>query len=254
MAHRGGAAEFPENSMVAFQNAISLGYRYLETDVRVTRDGRLVAFHDERTDRVTDQPGPLAERTWDEVRRLRLRDAEGSITDERIPLLEELLAAFPDARLNIDAKESRALAPLVELILRTRSIDRVCLAAFSEDRLAKLRAALGAELCTACGPRDIAKVRLRSLARLLGKRGRPAGDCLQVPIRQPLLGPLKAHIVDRRFLAAAAQFDLPVLVWTVNDDAEMTRLLDLGVAGLLTDRPSALKEVLLARDQFPGGQ
>lgn len=251
IAHRGGGAEFPENSMAAFANAVSLGFVYLETDTRVTRDGRLIIFHDDTLDRATDRTGPVAERTWDELRSARLRDVEGRITDERIPLLEELFTSYPNARLNIDAKESRALAPLVELIVRTRSLDRVCLAAFSEERVAKLRTALGPELCTACGPKDVAKVRFARISRLFGRFGRPRGACLQIPIQRRVFGALAVPLADRKFVATAARYGLPVHVWTVNEAAEMTRLLDLGVGGLMTDAPTVLRDVLVARGEFP---
>ena len=138
----------------------------------MTRDGRLILFHDETMDRTTDLTGPVAERTWDGD----LRAAACAMWRDESPTSgfrcsKRCSATFPEARLNIDAKESRALAPLVELVVRTRSLDRVCLASFSEERIAKLRVALGPELCTVCGVKDVARVRFGKISRLLGRVG-----------------------------------------------------------------------------------
>jgi len=104
-AHRGGALGAPENTLAAFERAVALGYRYLETDVHVTADGRLVAFHDATLDRVTDGTGPIARLPWETVRRARV----GGV--ERVPLFADLLAALPRARWNIDVKAPGALEP-----------------------------------------------------------------------------------------------------------------------------------------------
>ena len=114
-AHRGGASEAPENTMPAFEHAVRLGYRYLETDAHVTVDGVLVAFHDERLDRVTDRAGVIAELPWRAVNEARVDGREP------IPLLEDLLTAWPDVRINIDPKQDAAAEPLAAAILRTRA-------------------------------------------------------------------------------------------------------------------------------------
>jgi glycerophosphoryl diester phosphodiesterase len=236
-AHRGGASEHPENTMAAFDHAVGLGYRYLETDVHATADGVLVAFHDDVLDRVTDRRGAIAQLPWDEVRQARL-GAEG------IPLLAELLAAWPDVRVNIDIKHADSIAPLVAVLERAGAHDRVCVASFSGKRLDRFRALTGGRVCTATGPLDIARLRLAG-AGAGPARGRFAAACTQVPLRQ---GPVR--VVDRRFLDAAHGRDLPVHVWTIDDPAEMVRLLDLGVDGIMTDRPTVLKEVLIRRGQW----
>jgi glycerophosphoryl diester phosphodiesterase len=225
-----------ENTMAAFERAVALGYRYLETDAHATADGVLVAFHDDSLDRLTDGEGAIADLPWAAVKVARVRDREG------IPLLEDLLTAWPDVRINIDPKHAAAVEPLVELIRRTGTLDRVCFGAFSDRRLARLRAALGPGACTSMGPRQV--------ARLAGAaRGLPAGRfeaaCVQVPVRQ---GPVA--LVTERFVAAAHERNLPVHVWTVNDPDEMRRLLDLGVDGIMTDRPALLRDVLSGRGQW----
>ena len=234
-AHRGGAADAPENTMLSFQRAVDLGYRYLETDVRTTSDGVLLTFHDEVLDRVTDMTGKLCELPWSEVSKAR-------IDGEPIPRLEEVLAAWPDARVNIDAKEDGAVAPLVEVIERAGAHDRVCVAAFSDPRLRRFRRLSGGKVCTAMGPRTI--------ARLKGAGYRAptwpfAAGCVQVPLYHG-----RIRVVDRRFVAAAHRRGLHVHVWTIDEPSEMERLLDLGVDGIMTDRPVALREVLERRGQW----
>ena len=134
IAHRGGASEAPENTMPAFNHAVSLGYRYLETDVHVTADGILIAFHDDRLDRVTDRTGLIAEMPWSEVRQAKVDGREP------IPLLEDVLSTWPEVRVNLDPKQDDVAAPLAATIIRTNSVDRVCVGAFSGRRIAKIKA------------------------------------------------------------------------------------------------------------------
>jgi glycerophosphoryl diester phosphodiesterase len=237
-AHRGGASEFPENTMPAFEKAIALGYRYIETDVHVTADGWLLAFHDHVLDRVTDRQGVISELPWSEVQAARV---DGT---EPIPLLEDLLGTWPDVRVNIDPKHDRAVEPLAEVLRRTGASDRVCVGAFSDRRIARVRHLVGEQLCTGLGPKGTARLRAASIGL---PAGRFVGACAQVPVRQ---GPIV--IVDRRFVSAAHRRGLQVHVWTIDDPVEMERLLDLGVDGIMTDRPTALKEVLERRGQWVG--
>jgi glycerophosphoryl diester phosphodiesterase len=237
-AHRGGAAEVGgENTLSAFARAINLGFRYLETDARVTSDGVLLAFHDETLDRVTDREGRLEDRPWSEVQRAKV-GSEG----EPIVRMDELLDAFPDARFNIDPKMDAAVAPLAEALRRTKSGDRVNIAAFSDRRLLQVRKATGGDVCTSMGPAAIARLRLATLGVPPGPFG---AACVQVPLRWG-----RSTLVDARFLQAAHRRHLPVHVWTIDDPAEITRLLDLGVDGIITDRPSVLKAVMLERGQW----
>ena len=176
-AHQGAHAEGGpgENTMAAFEAAVALGYRYLETDAHVTADGVLVAFHDDRLDRLTDRIGVIGDLPWAEVGAAKVRGGEG------VPLLEDLLTAWPDVRVNIDPKHDAAVDPLVELIRRTGTLDRVCFGAFSDKRLSRIQAGLGPGACTSMGPRQVA--RLVAAARRL-----PAGSftaaCVQVPTHQ----------------------------------------------------------------------
>lgn len=237
-AHRGGAAEHPENTMAAFEHAVSLGYRYLETDVHVTADGVLVAFHDNVLDRVTDRTGRIADLAWSDVRKARVGG-----TDQGVPLLEDLLGTWPQARVNIDPKHDSSAGPLVDVLRRAAAFDRVNVAAFSDRRLARIRRLTGGQVCTGTGPLEITRLRLAaSGARVAGPIG---AGCAQVPVRF-----WSVVVVDERFVDAAHRRGLPVHVWTVDDPVEMTRLLDLGVDGIMSDRPAVLKEVLVSRGDW----
>ena len=235
-AHRGGASEFPENTMAAFEHAVGLGYRYLETDVHVTADGVVVAFHDDVLDRVTDRTGRIAELRWSAVAEARVGGDHG------VPLLEDVLSTWPDVRVNIDPKHDASVVPLVEVLRRTQAFDRVCVGAFSDRRLARFRRLTGGQVCPGMGPNEIARIRVASYG---GMTGPVAGACLQVPLRHG-----RIPLVDRRFVVAAHRRGLPVHVWTVDDEPLMDRLLDLGVDGLMTDRPAVLKDVLERRRQW----
>ena len=242
-AHRGGAGDHPENTMAAFAAAMALGFRYLETDVHATADGVLLAFHDDRLDRVTDGHGVVAEQPWSAVAAARVGGTEPIVR------LDDLLEAWPDARLNLDPKHDAAVGPLVEAIVRHRAIDRACIGSFSMRRLARIRRALGPALCTSLGPPEVLAVRLAAW-RVAGAGGlatRGGGACLQVPVRERAL-----PIVDAATVAAAHRLGLPVHVWTVDDAAEIERLLDLGVDGIMSDHPAVLRDVLVRRGAWYG--
>lgn len=229
-AHRGGALEAPENTMKAFEYAVGLGYRYVETDAYATRDGVLLAFHDDKLDRVTDRKGKIAELDYADIREARIGGTEP------IPLLEELLAAWPELRINIDPKHDGAVAPLIDMLRRTDALDRVCIGSFSDARIARMRAAFGEAVCTSMGPREVARF-------WLTKRRIPAGrfgaNCIQIPVKQ---GPFR--LVDAASVAAAHRRGLKMHVWTIDDEAEMRRLVSIGVDGIMTDKPSLLRSVL----------
>ena len=239
MAHRGGAIEHLENTLPAFQACVDMGYRYLETDVRVTADGVLVVFHDPTLERVTDRSGRIDTLPWSEVSTARIGGREPILR------LEDLLGAWPDVRFNLDIKAAGVLAPLVRLVRRLAIADRICLGSFSDARIAAARRLFGPAVCTALGPRGVAALRLSSYSP------RAAGLVrIQAGVAQ---GPLQLGgraVVDERVLAAAHARDLQVHVWTVDTEEEVTTMLELGVDGLMTDRPAMLRELLEKRGQW----
>jgi glycerophosphoryl diester phosphodiesterase len=241
MAHRGGAIEHLENSMPAFEACVAMGYRYLETDVRVTADGVPVVFHDPTLDRVTDRTGRLDQLPWSELSAARIGGREPVLR------LEDLLGAWPDVRFNLDIKAPGVVAPLARTVRRLGVADRICLGSFSDARVAAARRVLGPGVCTALGPRGVAALRLSSYSpRAAGLVRIPAG-CAQVPLQ---LG--GRALVDERFIAAAHARGLQVHVWTVDTEEEATVLLDLGVDGVMTDRPAMLRDLLQRRGQWVG--
>jgi glycerophosphoryl diester phosphodiesterase len=235
VAHRGGTEVAPENTLAAFRAATDEGFRYLETDVHLTSDGVLVAFHDDELDRVTDGSGVLAQLPWSEVRQARIGGTEP------IPTLDELLEEFPDARFNIDPKSDHVVVALVRALRRHDAVDRVCIGAFSDARLRRLRSLLGPDLCTSAGPKEIAGLVATSRTGA-GGAGRADYRCVQVPVRHR-----RVEIVTPAFVATAHAAGCPVHVWTIDEPDEMHRLLELGVDGIMTDRPSVLKQVLSQR-------
>ena len=239
MAHRGGAIEHLENTMPAFEACVKLGYRYLETDVRVTADGVLVAFHDPGLERVTDRAGRIEHLPWAEVAVARIGGREPVLA------LEELLSAWPDIRFNLDIKAAGVLAPLVRLVRRLNVADRICLSSFSDARIAAARRLFGPAVCTSLGPRGVAALRLSSYSPRAAGLVRIQAGCAQVPLQ---LG--GRALVDERFLVAAHDRGLQVHVWTVDTLEETTALLDLGVDGIMTDRPTMLRDVLIERGQW----
>jgi glycerophosphoryl diester phosphodiesterase len=243
-AHRGGAGHPElvglENTLVAFEHAVRLGYRYLETDVHATRDGVLLAFHDQVLDRVTSSVGSIVEAAYVDLRSVLIAGREP------IPKITDLLEHFPGARFNIDVKSDAAVTLLAEIVEHTAAHDRVCVGAFSERRLRDFRAAVSRPVATSYGPVGVGLSRYaprRVADRALGSRG----VALQVPVRKRGL-----QIVTPAFLERAHAAGRPVHVWTVDTPDEMATLLDLGVDGLFTDRTDLLRDVLVGRGQWLG--
>lgn len=247
IAHRGGAAECPENTRTSFSHAVSLGYRYLETDVHATSDGVVAVIHDPDLDRTADRPGRVGDMPWSAVAAARLAG------DQPILRLDEALEEWPDTRWNIDAKHDAVVTPLTEVVRRAGAVGRVCVTSFSDRRLVRARRLLGPRLCTATGPVAITALRLGSAAPIPGLARRSgaavwgAAGATQVPTRQG-----RIPVVDGRFVSFAHRCGLAVHVWTIDDKDEMDRLLDLGVDGIMTDRPTLLRQVLLRRGQWHG--
>jgi glycerophosphoryl diester phosphodiesterase len=250
-AHRGGAAHAPENSWRAFEHAVRLGYRYLETDLQATADGVLVAFHDRTLDRVTGAHGRVSRFSYAEL--------SGALIDgtEPIPRLEDLLGAWPDVRFNLDMKDAAAIAPLPAVLRRAKAWNRVCVCSFSASRLRATRRALGRPVCMAASPFGAAVVRFggprgRHDPRGPGRAGRPGTGpltewlsrtgirCVQVPI----------SMATPSFIGRAQALGLQVHVWTINERPVMEHLLDLGVDGIMTDETVVLRDVLTARGQW----
>ncbi|MFC0007595.1 glycerophosphodiester phosphodiesterase [Micromonospora siamensis] len=237
-AHRGGAADGDENTAAAFARAIALGYRYVETDVHGTADGVAVVFHDTTLRRVTGEPGRIADLRWADLASVRVGGAAV------VPRLDEVLAAWPQVRFNIDVKADGGVEPTVDTVRRTGAGERVLLASFSDARLARLRALTQGRVATGLGMRGVARLRLASLhGRPL--RLPPSVVAAQVPVRYG-----RIRVVDRRFLDHAHRLGLHVHVWTIDEPDQMHHLLDLGVDGIMTDHVGVLRDVYRSRGHW----
>jgi len=226
LAHRGLAIDVPENTLAAFERAVRAGATYLETDVHVSADDAAVLAHDPTLRRVAARPEPVAGLTVEELRRVDLGGGHGFGT------LDELLHAFPHARLNIDVKTDAAVPAAIEAIRRAGAADRVLLTSFSDARRRRLITALP-DAATSAGRSLVLRARAASVTRsaALMRRATSGLGALQIPER---VG--RMTLLSPALLTAAHAAGVEVHVWTVNDEADMRRLLALGVDGLVTDR------------------
>ncbi len=244
-AHRGSRILWPENTLPAFAGAIDLGYRYIETDVQMTSDDVVVVFHDPTLDRLTNARGRVRDWAWDDLRHL---DAAWSFDPAGgyplrgqgvgISRLDDVLRTWPDVRFNIDLKAPGLEWPVAEVIKRTERSDSVLVASFAEHRLAKFRRITHDTVPTSAGM--TAAVRMWAASR----RGGPAATkavAFQIPFDHRVFA-LDAALVDAVHEAGAQ-----VHAWTVNDAVDMERLLDMGVDGIVSDRPDILNDVVAGR-------
>jgi glycerophosphoryl diester phosphodiesterase len=237
IAHRGGGLEHEENTMPAFAHAVDLGFTHLELDVHATSDGAVVVHHDATLARMAGDPRAIRALTLAEVRAVRTHGGAS------LPLLAEVLEAFPRSFVNIEAKSDAAVEPLIALVRRMGVLGRIGMGNFNPVRMARLRRALGPDLCWSPGHIGV-------LGLWLSGWGLPFAapfPMVQVPVRFKGI-----DVVTPRFLAAAHARNIAVQVWTVDARAEMERLLDMGVDAVMTDRPTLLREVLMARGQWQG--
>ena len=248
IAHRGGAGMWPENTLYAFERAGALGVDVIETDVRATADGELVILHDENVERTTDGAGPVASLTLAEVKRL---DAAYRFSPDggrsfplrgrgvRIPTLREVFASLPLMRFNIEPKQAAPslAAPLCRMIREHGMTGRVMVGAFSGTTLAEFRRECP-EVATSAATGEVASFLAMHEAGLAASYS-PVMQAFQVPERAGVL-----HVLTPDFVKAAHGRNLRVHAWTVNDESDMRRLVEMGVDGVMTDYPDRLLKVL----------
>lgn len=241
VAHRGGAGIHPENSLTAFAHAYGLGVRWLETDVRSSSDGVAVLHHDRSLRRLFGRDAAVCDLTWDQLRSMR------TPAGDRLVRPIDVLESFPDARFAVDVKDPAVVPGLLADIRRAGAAERVCLAGAPDDLLDRAAVAEPG-LTTALGWRSL--VAFLAAARLGTPHGAVArrpdhARWAHVPDRLLGAGVLTAGVVSR-----AADLDLHVMAWTIDDPERMHDLLDIGVRGVISDRPDLLREVLLARGEW----
>lgn len=242
MAHRGSRVLWPENTAVAFQGAVDLGYRYIETDLRLTADGVVVVFHDPVLERTTNGVGRIDAWLWDDLRHLDAAWGFGGHaghplrgTGVGIPRLDDVLTTWPDIHFNVDLKAPHLEWPVAEVIRRTGRRDSVLVASFSDARLARFRRITRGAVATSAGPRTSA----RALAA--SRLGRPAP---RGPAAYQLPFDRRGMRIGRRLIESVHAAEAQVHVWTVDEERDMRRMLEVGVDGIVTDRPDRLNEVL----------
>ncbi len=247
-AHQGGDQLWPGNTLLAFEQAAALGVDVLELDVHATADGAIVVIHDETVDRTTDGTGLIKEMTLDQLRRLdaayRWSADDGRTFPFRghgltIPTLAEVLAAVPEARLNVELKQAEPsiAAPVCDLIRRHGLEARVLVASFHEQAMREFRQACPAVATAATQNEMIVFVALNYL--FLADLYSPPFQAAQVPEER-----FNLPVVTASFVAAAHRRNVQVHVWTINETADMQRLLALGVDGIMTKRPDRLAGLL----------
>ena len=230
-AHRGGNEFAPENSFRAFKSAVDIGYKYLETDVHLTKDGFLIAFHDDTLDRVTDKSGLIRDLTLSEIKKAKIAG-----TDE-IPLLSELLNSFTDCFFNIDCKVDETVQPLINLINNKDFINRVCIGSFSQKRINFIRKSLGKEVKTSMGPAEVILSKFLSYTSL-GYNFK--SSYTSIPIRR-----YGINLLDERNINYLKSNNQKVIAWTINDEDQMKMLINIGIDGIMTDNLTLLKKVLI---------
>jgi glycerophosphoryl diester phosphodiesterase len=254
-AHRGASARAPENTLESFRLATEDEAGGLETDVHVTRDGHVVAIHDDTVDRTTDGSGLVREMTLAELQSLdagfRFTPDGGATYPYRgkgvhVPELREVLWEIPDLAVNVDIKEARP--DVEEAVLRViegaGAQDRTLVVSEHTPVVGRFRRLSGGRVRTGASRGESRLFYYLSGLRLEGLL-RPAYDALQVPVRHG-----ERELVTPRFLEAAHGVGVRVDVWTIDEPAEMRRLLDLGVDVVMTNRPEVLAGVMRGRGLY----
>lgn len=242
-AHRGGALLWPENSLLAFRNAITLGAAFLELDVHLSKDGEVVVIHDPTLPRTTTGAGAVRDRTLAELRAFSLKDKDGKVTDEGIPTLDEAVGIVAPRALRllleIKVDASRARYPGIEekvlaILDRHQMASRVIVIAFEGETIRRVRE-LSPDIMVGVlySPRSLERI-ASTLEREI--EALPAVGARFVGLHQELVTP---PVVEQ-----ARRAGLLLGVWTVNEASAMRRFIELGVGILITDRPDLARDLL----------
>ena len=234
--HRGGDEVETENTIEAFKYSSDLGFVFIETDVQATKDGHIVIFHDASLKRMAGVNKSINELTLKEINEINL------LGGGKIPLLSEALETFPDLRFNIDIKTEDALEETIQIIKKMNFLDKTCLASFSSSRLKRIKNLAGPEACISSGQMDIFKMMCQSIGIELQAT---MSQCAQIPVKQ-----WGVPVLTKRFIETAKKQNKFVHVWTIDDIDQMFELIEFGVDGLMTDKPSVLKEAMLKKGLF----
>ena len=229
LAHRGGAEESYENTTESFEYSQLLGCEFIETDVQVSSDGIPYIFHDDDLKRILNKPVRFDSLSSNEI------DDLSIFNSCKIPKLSDTLLRFPNLCFQIDFKTDEVVMPALDVINDMNVFDRVCIASFNSKRLQNVRS-LYPDLCISMGPNEVFKTLLASLNLY---KGEIPGDCLQIPMS--FYG---IKIVSKRFVDFVHSRGLKIMIWTINDIKTFKYLIDLGVDGIITDKPKLLFQTI----------
>ena len=229
LAHRGGAEESYENTTESFEYSQLLGCEFIETDVQVSSDGIPYIFHDDDLKRILNKPVRFDSLSSNEI------DDLSIFNSCKIPKLSETLLRFPNLCFQIDFKTDEVVMPALDVINDMNEFDRVCIASFNSKRLQNVRS-LYPDLCISMGPNEVFKTLLASLNLY---KGEIPGDCLQIPMSY-----YGIKIVSKRFVDFVHSRGLKIMIWTINDIKTFKYLIDLGVDGIITDKPKLLFQTI----------
>ena len=234
-AHRGGSLETSENTLESFQYALNIGSEYIETDVQLSRDGKVYIFHDDSLKRVAGIDKNFSDLPSHEIDTIKIFNGNA------IPTLEEALERFPTTRFNIDLKTDLVAEPALKILKKHNAQDRVCIASFSDARIDLARKYIPS-ICTSMGPNQILQIRLGAWNLINPKI---ISDCIQIPIYK-----YGIKLVSKTMVDYCHANHLKVHVWSINDAKTLKKLISIGVDGIITDRPKLLRDVLNSLKNF----
>ena len=229
--HRGNSVNFTENTLEAFQAAVNLGYKYIETDLRMTKDGEVVTFHDESIYRVTGENKNICDLTYAELKNIPL------IRGGHIPKLTEVMEQFPDTNFNVDLKINGLVNNVAKIIDSHNAYKRICIASFDTKRLRSFKK-IRNQACISMGILDVVFLKLFKI--LIS-----SVDCVQIPLNWKGI-----KVLDNNLIKTAQSKDLKVHVWTINSQETMQSLIDMKVDGIMSDDAVLLKNVCSEANLF----
>lgn len=229
-SHRGGALENKENTIEAFQKSKELGYKYIETDVQNTKDDKLVIFHDNDLIRIANKNIEISKIEYSELKKIPI------FKNQKIPLFEDVINNFKSINFNIDPKSNRAAFLLQKILIERSDLDRFCIGSHYQSRLNLFQLDQFKNMATSMSRMEVLKFFINRYYSLFSMNT----PCLQVPVSFKGI-----TIVSKKFINFVHEKNMKIHVWTVDSADTMQDLIDLGVDGIMTDRPSILKEILI---------
>ena len=229
LSHRGNSKKFIENSFEAFNSVIQMGYKYIETDLRMTKDNEVIAFHDQDLKRLFNLDAQVKDLTFNEIAIL-FREKNCSLLT-----LEDALKKFPEIHFNIDLKVKEVIQDSIKVVENLNAFNRVCFASFHSSHTKKILQH-NQNAIVSMGMKDVALFKFFKFKNEKIK-------IIQIPLKWKGI-----KVLTRNLIQKADKSNLLVHVWTVNDRKTINYLIDLGVNGIVTDEPELLMKIMKERD------